>query len=87
VRLSTIDDAAPDATSEAEVDLSALDEALKRLAEFDPQQAGIVELRFFGGLTLEETAELCGLSVATVKRDWTLAKAWLHRELQDGGAA
>ena len=59
----------------------ALDEALTRLAALDPQQAKIVELRYFGGLTIEETAEALEISPATVKRQWTLARAWLRREL------
>lgn len=63
------------------VDLLSLDKALTKLAVFDPQQSKIVEIRFFGGRTIEETAETLGLSVATVKRDWAVAKAWLHREL------
>ncbi|MFQ5805046.1 MAG: sigma-70 family RNA polymerase sigma factor [Phycisphaerae bacterium] len=63
------------------VDLTALDEALTRLAEFDPQQNRIVELRFFGGLTIEETAKVLGISPATIKREWTVAKAWLRREI------
>lgn len=65
----------------ASVDLLALDDALSALAAFDARQARIVELRFFGGLTVEETAETVGVSPATVKRDWTLARAWLKREL------
>ena len=76
-----LDDAAtPDLDSQA-VDLVALDEALSRLAEYDAQQARIVELRYFGGLTLEETAETMHLSRTTVATDWAMAKAWLHREL------
>jgi RNA polymerase sigma factor (TIGR02999 family) len=63
------------------VDLVALDQALERLASQDAQQARIVELRFFGGLTIEETAAALGISVKTVKRDWAIAKAWLHHEL------
>jgi RNA polymerase sigma factor (TIGR02999 family) len=63
------------------VDIEALDEALERLAGVDPQHCRIVELRFFGGLSIEETAEALGVSPATVKRDWTTAKAWLHHEL------
>ena len=63
------------------VDILALDEALEQLAEVDPQQCRVVELRFFGGLSVEETAEALGISPATVKRDWTTAKAWLHHEL------
>jgi len=58
-----------------------LDELLTRLAALDPQQERIVELRFFGGLSIEETAELLGISTATVKRDWAMAKAWLAREM------
>ena len=58
-----------------------LDDALVRLAALDPQQARIVELRFFGGLTIEETAEVMGISSGTVKRDWVVARAWLYREL------
>lgn len=63
------------------VDLIALDEALSRLAELDERQSRIVELRFFGGLKVEETAEALGVSPATVKNDWRSAKAWLYREL------
>lgn len=63
------------------VDIEALDEALERLAQIDEQQSKIVELRFFSGLTVEETAEVLGISPATVKRDWSMAKAWLHREI------
>jgi len=63
------------------VDLLALNQALTRLTELDPQQGPIVELRFFGGLTTEETAEVLGISPATIGREWTLAKAWLYAEL------
>jgi RNA polymerase sigma-70 factor (ECF subfamily) len=63
------------------VDLIALDEALNRLAELDDRQARIVELRFFSGLSVEETAEALGISPATVKNDWRTAKAWLFREI------
>ena len=66
------------------VDFIALDRALIALATFDAQQARIVELRFFGGLTVEETAEALGISPATVKRDWTVAKAWLMRAIETG---
>lgn len=62
-------------------DLLALDRALDELASFDAQQSRIVECKFFGGLSIEETAEVIGVSPATVKRDWALAKAWLFREL------
>ncbi len=64
-----------------DLDVVALDEALNRLAKIDEQQSRVVELRFFSGLTVEETAEVMGISPATVKRDWSMAKAWLHREL------
>jgi RNA polymerase sigma factor (TIGR02999 family) len=64
-----------------QVDVSALDEALEALEAQDERQARIVELRFFGGLTLEEIAKLLDVSLATVKRDWTIAKIWLRREL------
>jgi RNA polymerase sigma factor (TIGR02999 family) len=62
----------------------AVDQALERLAEQDPDQARIVELRFFGGLSVEETAKVMQRSARTVKREWRLAKAWLFRELQRG---
>jgi len=61
--------------------LVALDESLQRLAEMDPRQSQIVECRFFGGLSIEETAEVVGVSTATVKREWAVARAWLYREL------
>jgi RNA polymerase sigma factor (TIGR02999 family) len=64
-----------------DLDVVALDEALERLAEIDEQQSKIVELRFFSGLTVEEIAEVLAISPATVKRDWSVAKAWLHREI------
>ncbi len=66
---------------EQAVDLVALDDGLTSLATIDPQQSRVVELRFFGGLTVEETAEVLGISARTVKRDWSVAKAWLHREI------
>lgn len=68
-------------TRERSTELLALDELLTRLAELDSQQARIVELRFFAGLSVEETADLLGISSATVKRDWAMAKAWLAREM------
>lgn len=68
----------------AELDLAALDEALNELAVLDPQQAQIVELRFFGGLTIEEVSEVLEISPATTKREWDSAKLWLRRQL--GGA-
>jgi RNA polymerase sigma factor (TIGR02999 family) len=63
------------------IDLLALDEALERLSALDERQARVVELRFFGGLSVEEAAEVLSLSPATVKREWSMAKAWLHAEL------
>ncbi len=63
------------------VDFLALHEALNELAEIDPQQSRIVELKFFGGLSIEETAEVVGISHATVERDWKMARAWLRRKL------
>lgn len=66
---------------EKDVNLIQLDEALTKLAEFDPTQAKIVELRFFTGLTVEETAEVLGISDSTVKREWRMAKAWLTTNL------
>jgi RNA polymerase sigma-70 factor, ECF subfamily len=65
-------------------ELLAVDELLRRLAELDPRQERIVELRIFGGLTVEETAEALDISPATVKREWSMAKAWLTRELARG---
>jgi RNA polymerase sigma-70 factor, ECF subfamily len=79
-RQVTLDESAAAETG-AIADVLAVDEALTRLATLDPQQARIVEMRFFGGLTVEETAEAIGISSATVKRDWSVARAWLHREL------
>ena len=69
------------ATQTRDSDLLALDEALTRLAKKDKQQARIVELRYFSGLTIEETADILGISPATIKRDWKMTKAWLYREL------
>ena len=66
---------------ERSAELLALDEALERLAEFDQRKARIVELRFFGGLNLDETAEVIGISSPTVQREWRSAKAWLHHSL------
>jgi DNA-directed RNA polymerase specialized sigma24 family protein len=65
-------------------DVVAVDEALNKLAVLDPQQARLVELRFFGGLSIEETAGVLEISPATVKRNWSVAKAWLARELRRG---
>ncbi len=77
-RVTLADVAAPDGGL---VDLVQLDEALERLAALDPRQAKMVTMRFFAGLTVEETAEALGVSEKTVKREWAAAKAWLHREL------
>lgn len=74
-------DQAVSISSKKDLDIVALDEALGRLEEIDPQQSRIVELRFFSGLSVEETAAVLGISAATVKRDWSVAKAWLHREI------
>jgi RNA polymerase sigma-70 factor (ECF subfamily) len=68
---------------EPSTDVIAVDESLTKLAALDPEQARITELRFFGGLTVEETAEVIGISPATVKREWTMAKAWLTREVRN----
>ncbi len=70
------------AGEESDVDLLSLDKALNELAELDERQAQIVELRFFSGLSIEETAEVLRVSPATVKRDWSMAKAWLRFELE-----
>src|SRR5437899_7481959 len=68
--------------SEPAIDLLALHEALNELAEMDPQQGRIVELKFFGGLSIEETAEVMGIGHATIERDWKMARAWLRRKLE-----
>ena len=68
-----------------DVDLLALDDALQLLAQMDAQQAQIVELRFFGGLSVEDSADVLGISASTVKRDWTSARAWLYREINEPG--
>ena len=81
-----LDDAIAPAKARS-VDLIALDDALTGLARLDPQQSRIVELRYFGGLSIEETAQLLGLSPATVKRHWATARVWLHRELSRGAHA
>ena len=67
-----------------DLDFVALDEALTKLTELDPQQSHVVELRFFSGLSVEETARVLDVSERTVKRDWNVAKAWLRRELSRG---
>ena len=70
-------------SKEKSIDLVALDEALNRLAEFDERQARVVELRYFSGMTEEETAEVLSISPATVRRDWNMAKAWLFHQLKN----
>jgi RNA polymerase sigma factor (TIGR02999 family) len=66
------------------LDVIALDDALQALAQFDARKAKVVELRFFGGLNFDETAEVLNVSAITVQRDWSTARAWLRRELRDG---
>jgi len=78
-RLALDDAIAP--PQQLDVDVVELDKALTGLAEFDPQQSRIVELRFFAGLTIEDTSEVLGISPATVKRDWVTARAWLYRAM------
>ncbi len=68
-------------------ELIVLDEALNRLARLDPRQAQIVELRYFGGLNIEDVASVMSISPATIKRDWSMAKAWLYRELHYSGGS
>ena len=75
------------AGGEQSFDILALDTALEKLAALDPEQARLVELRFFGGLTVEETAEAMSISPATVKRHWAVARAWLARELEGNSPA
>jgi RNA polymerase sigma factor (TIGR02999 family) len=76
----TLDDAAP-VSRPVEVDVLDLDTALTRLGEFDPRKAQVAELRFFGGLSLEECGEVLAVSLATVQRDWQAARAWLFKTL------
>lgn len=71
-------------SDERSAEVVALDEALESLAKIDPRKSQLVELRFFGGMTIEETAEILKVSPGTVMRDWTLAKAWLRREISRG---
>ena len=77
----TLDEGRAGVTTPDSIDVEALDEALTRLAALDPEQAKIVELRYFGGLTVEEAADALDISPATVKRHWTIARAWLKKEL------
>jgi RNA polymerase sigma-70 factor (ECF subfamily) len=80
-----IDEAAETVARDEELDLAALDDALRRLEDLDPRKVRVVELRFFAGLGIEETADALGISAITVRREWMRAKAWLYRELS--GAA
>jgi RNA polymerase sigma factor (TIGR02999 family) len=72
-------------SSERAVELIALDEALSEFSQLDPRKSRVVELRYFGGLSLEETAEVLDISLMTVRRDWRAAKAWLYRRMKDEG--
>ena len=82
-RKLTLSEAGDVAAPSEGMDFLALDGALNSLAAVDPRQARLVELRYFGGLTIEETAEVMNLSPATVKREWTVARAWLFKELSE----
>jgi RNA polymerase sigma factor (TIGR02999 family) len=75
----------PPASRSGEIDIIALDGALEELAKADPRQARMVDLRFFGGLTLEEVASVLGVSLATANRQWRVARAWLHQRVTSGG--
>ncbi len=79
-------DAAPPLSSEPDVSVLEVDQALERLTAVDERQARVVELRFFGGLTVAETAEVMGISEATVAREWRMARAWLRREIERGSS-
>ena len=80
-RKIALEDAISFSEDNTDIDLLALDEAMEQLSTFDPQQSRIVELRFFGGLTIEETAEVLDISPATIKREWTVARSWLYRKI------
>jgi RNA polymerase sigma factor (TIGR02999 family) len=84
VPLELVEGGAPATPAGDDVAADDLDAALEDLAKLDERQARVVELRFFGGLSIEETAEVLAVSTATVKRDWLVARAWLHRELRGG---
>ncbi len=83
--LTLVESKSPDAT--VDVDVEALDEALTRLEALDARQSRIVELRFFGGLSHREIAEVLGLSLATINRDWRVAKLWLRRAMAEGSSS
>jgi len=76
-------DEAAISSRDKDADLLVLNEALDSLAAIDPQQSRVVELRVFGGLTVEDTAEALGISARTVKREWSMAKAWLHQQIKN----
>ncbi|MCY7375125.1 MAG: sigma-70 family RNA polymerase sigma factor [Pyrinomonadaceae bacterium] len=76
---------APEISTEPDKNLIALDSALQELEKIDAKQSKIIELRYFGGLTIEETAEVLKISPATVKREWTFARAWLYQRMRDEG--
>ena len=80
-------DSVGDPSGRPDLDIVALDDALKDLARIDPQQSRVVEMRFFAGLSIEETAEVLGISESTVKRDWNTARFWLFRELDRTASA
>jgi RNA polymerase sigma factor (TIGR02999 family) len=79
--LTLLVDETVEPSSQRELDLVALDDALKALAELDERQSRIVELRFFGGLSIDDTSRILDISPATVKREWSTARAWLHEEI------
>jgi len=79
--LTLLVDETVEPSSQRELDLIALDDALKALAELDERQSRIVELRFFGGLSIDDTSRILDISPATVKREWSTARAWLHEEI------
>ncbi|HLJ48948.1 MAG TPA: sigma-70 family RNA polymerase sigma factor [Bryobacteraceae bacterium] len=83
----SLDDAVEPSAANPTVDLLALDQLLDRLSVLDPQQGRVVELRYFGGLSIEETAEVMGISAATVKRDWGTARLWFVRQMSRPGPA
>jgi RNA polymerase sigma factor (TIGR02999 family) len=82
--VTVVVDEASAASKQASLDLLALDDALRQLASLDPRQSQIVELRFFGGLSIEETAEAVNISPATIKREWATARLWLLQEMSGG---
>lgn len=86
VSLGSVTSRAEPRSGGTDVDILALDRALDELASFDKQQCRVVEMKFFGGLTVEETAEALNISTATVEREWAIAKAWLYDRLSGGAA-